>query len=31
MGVKERVLESAKIAVGRMGWREHGILAETVG
>ncbi len=30
MSVKERLLESATIAVRRMGWREHGIFAETV-
>jgi hypothetical protein len=31
MTVKERVLESAKIAVKMIGWREHQIPAETLG
>jgi len=32
IGVKEKMLESAKIAVRRMGWGEHGhaVLGETV-
>jgi hypothetical protein len=32
MGVKEKILESAKIAVRRMGWGErgHAVLGETV-
>ena len=30
MGVKERVLESAKIAIRRMGWSEHPLLLEAM-